>query len=169
VCLTTVSIRLLTLSSLLIGLALTTTTFSSSTPITFAQDVKSYVDSFENLGKEVRNLTQSYHNETGKYGNSQVDNETKITITDNYKPKYESMINKAKALQTPEQLQNVTDQYIKSLESELQSNNHFRNYLATNNATEYELSKKLFSDSLVYEIESFKNLNSSGVDVTIVP
>jgi hypothetical protein len=166
--LTNVSIRLLGLSSLFVVLAFTTTAFSSSTPITFAQDIKSFVGSFENLGKEATNLTQSYHNEIGKFGIGQVDNETKITITDNYKPKYESLINKAKALQPPEQIQNVTDLYIKSLESELQSNNHFRNYLATNNVTENELSKKLFSDSLVYELESFKTLNSSGVDVMFV-
>jgi len=159
--LTKISIRLLALSSLLIALALTTT-FSSSTPITFAQDTTSFVGSFENLVKEVNNLSQSYHNETGNSGNGQVDNETIITITDNYKPKYESLIDKAKALQPPEQFQNGTDLYIKSVESELQSNNHFRNYLATNNATENELSIKLLSDSLNYETEAFKNLNSSG-------
>ena len=158
---TKISIRLLALSSLLIALALTTT-FSSSTPITFAQDTTSFVGSFENLVKEVNNLSQSYYNETGNSGNGQVDNETIITITDNYKPKYESLIDKAKALQPPEQFQNGTDLYIKSVESELQSNNHFRNYLATNNATENELSIKLLSDSLNYETEAFKNLNTSG-------
>jgi len=151
----------LALSSLLIALALTTT-FSSSTPITFAQDTTSFVGSFENLVKEVNNLSQSYYNETGNSGNGQVDNETIITITDNYKPKYESLIDKAKALQPPEQFQNGTDLYIKSVESELQSNNHFRNYLATNNVTENELSNKLLSDSFTYETEAFKNLNSSG-------
>ena len=97
--LTKVSIRILGLSSLLIVLAFTTAKFSSSTPITFAQDSTSFVGSLENLVKEVNNLSQSYHNETGKSGNGQVDNETIITITDNYKPKYESLINKAKALQ----------------------------------------------------------------------
>lgn len=166
--LTNVSIRILGLSSLLIVLAFTTAKFSSSTPITFAQDSTSFVGSIENLVKEVNNLSQSYHNETGKSGNGQVDNETIITITDNYKPKYESLINKAKALQPPKQFQNGTDLYVKSVESELQSNNHFRNYLATNNATENELSNKLLSDSFTYETEAFKNLNSSG-QFTIVP
>ena len=166
--LTKVSIRILGLSSLLIVLAFTTAKFSSSTPITFAQDSTSFVGSIENLVKEVNNLSQSYHNETGKSGNGQVDNETIITITDNYKPKYESLINKAKALQPPKQFQNGTDLYVKSVESELQSNNHFRNYLPTNNATENELSNKLLSDSFTYETEAFKNLNSSG-QFTIVP
>ena len=165
---TKISICQLALSSLLIGLALTATTFSSSTPITFAQDTTSFVGSFENLVKEVNNLSRSYYNQTGNSGNGQVDNETIITITDNYKPKYESLINKAKALQPPEQFQNGTDLYIKSVESELQSNNHFRNYLATNNATESKLSSKLLSDSFNYEIEAFKKLKASGL-FSIVP
>lgn len=163
-----VGIRLLGLFSLLIVLALFTTTFSSSAPITFAQDSTSFVRSFESLVKEVNNLSQSYHNDTGKSGNGQVDNETIITITDNYTPKYEILINKAKALQPPEQFQNGADLYIKSLESELLSNNHFRNYLATNNVTENELSNKLLSDSFTFETQAFKNLNSSG-QFTIVP
>jgi hypothetical protein len=165
-------IRLLGSSSLLFILvftAITTTAiFSSSTPITFAQDITSFVSSFENLVKEVNDLSGSYHKETGKSENGQADNNTIITITDSYKPKYESLIDKAKALQPPKQFQNATDLYIKSLESELQSNNHFRNYLATNNATESELSNKLLSDSFTYESEAFKQLNSSG-QFSIIP
>ena len=57
--LTKVSIRILGLSSLLIVLAFTTAKFSSSTPITFAQDSTSFVGSLENLVKEVNNLSQT--------------------------------------------------------------------------------------------------------------
>jgi integrase/recombinase XerD len=64
--------------------------------------------------------------------------------------------------------QNATDLYTKSLESELQSNNHFRNYLLTNNSTESKLSSKLLSDSFTNEIEAFKKLKASGL-FTIVP
>ena len=63
-----------------------------------------------------------------------------------------------KSLQPPKQFQNATDLYTKSLESELQSNNHFRNYLLTNNSTESKLSSKLLSDSFTNEIEAFKKL-----------
>ena len=107
-------------------------------------DSTSFASSFENLVKKANNLSQSYHNETGKSAKGQVDNKTIIAITDSFKPKYESLITEAKALQPPKQFQNATDLYIKSLESELQSNNHLRN------------SSKLLSDSFNYEIEAFK-------------
>jgi len=58
--------------------------------------------------------------------------------------------------------------YTKSLESELQSYIHFRNYLSTNNSTENELSSKFLDDAFKFEIDSFKALKSSGM-FRIVP
>jgi len=71
-------------------------------------------------------------------------------------------------LQPPKQYKNATDLYTKSLESELQSNNHFRNYISTNNSTDNKLSSKLLSDAFNYETEAFKKLKASG-SFTIVP
>jgi hypothetical protein len=161
--------------SLSIIIAFTIVTFSNPSQLSLAQSstsssqpTASFVSSFENLVKKANNLSQSYHNETGKSAKGQVDNKTIIAITDSFKPKYQSLINEAKALQPPKQFQNATDLYIKSLESELQSNNHFRNSLATNNSTESKLSSKLLSDAFNYEIEAFKKLKASG-SFTIVP
>lgn len=165
---TKVNMRLLGLSSLLIVLAFTAATFSNPVPTSFAQNSTSFVSSFENLVKKANNLSQSYHNETEKSTKGQVDNKTIIAITDSFKPKYQSLINEVKALHPPKQFQNATALYIKSLESELQSNNHLRNSLATNNATESKLSSKLLSDSFNYEIDAFKKLKASGL-FTIVP
>jgi hypothetical protein len=91
-----------------------------------------------------------------------------VAITDNYLPKYQNLVSESKALQPPKQYQDATDLYTKSLESELQSNTHFRNYLSTNNSTENKLSSKLLSDSFNYEIEAFKKLKATG-SFTIVP
>jgi len=113
-------------------------------------------------------LTQSYENEYAKWKSHQCDNKTMISVTNNYLPKYEKLINESKALQPPKQYQNATYLHTKSLESELQSNNHFRNYLLTNNSTESKLSSKLLSDAFKYEIEAFKKLKSSGL-FTIAP
>jgi hypothetical protein len=150
------------LSLLLVTLAFATPTFSNHAQTIYAQENTSFVKSLENLGKKAHDLTLSYANETGKLGKVQVDNKTKIAITDSFKPKFQSLINEAKALQPPKQLQNATDLYIKSLESQLQSNNHYRNYLATNNATENKLSTKLLSDAFNYELEAFKKFKDSG-------
>ena len=165
---TKVSMSLLGLSSLLIILSFTIVTYSNPSQISFAQNGTSFVSSFEKLVKKANNLSQSYHNETGKFAKGQINNKTMIAITDNYLPKYQSLINESKSLQPPKQFQNATDLYTKSLESELQSNNHFRNYLLTNNFTESKLSSKLLSDSFTNEIEAFKKLKASG-SFTIVP
>ena len=165
-----ISVRLLGigLAFLFIVLAFVTAILSVTPQTSYAQNSTSFVSSFESLVKKANNLSHSYHNETEKSTKGQVDNKTIIAITDSFKPKYQSLINEVKALHPPKQFQNATDLYIKSLESELQSNNHLRNYLATNNATESKLSSKLLSDSFNYEIDAFKKLKSSGL-FTIVP
>jgi hypothetical protein len=161
------SMSLIGLSSLII-LAFTIITFSNPSQLSFAQNSTSFVSSFEKLVKKTNILSESYHNETGKFAKGQINNRTMISITDNYLPKFQSLVNESKALQPPKQFQNATDLYTKSLESELQSNTHFRNYLSTNNSTENKLSSKLLSDAFNYEIEAFKKLKASG-SFTIVP
>lgn len=154
--------------SLLIILAFTFVTFSNSSQLSLAQDSTSFVNSFENLLKKTNTLSQSYHNETGKFTKGQYDNKTMVAITDNYLPKFQNLVSESKALQPPKQYQNGTDLYTKSLESELQSYTHFRNYLSTHNSTKNKLYSKLLSDSSNYEIEAFKKLMATG-SFTIVP
>ena len=138
-------------------------------PNSLAQDsTASFVNSFEKVVNESHNLTQSYQHEAGKWKTRQYDNKTMISITNNYLLKYENLVNESKALQPPKQFQNATDLYTKSLESELQSYTHFRNYLSTNNSAENELSTRLLSDAFRYEVDSFKELKPSGL-FAIVP
>ncbi len=138
-------------------------------PNSLAQDsTSSFVNSFEKVVNKSHNLTQSYQHEAGKWKTHQYDNKTMISITNNYLLKYENLVNESKALQPPKQYQNATELYTKSLESELQSYTHFRNYLSTNNTAENELSTRLLSDAFRYEVDSFKELKSSGL-FTIVP
>ena len=133
-----------------------------------SQRSASFVNSFEKLVKDAHNLTQSYQNEFGKWKAHQYDNKTMISITNNYLPKYENLVNKSKTLQPSKEFQNASDLYTKSLGSELQSYMHFRNYLLTNNSTENKLSSKYLSDSFNYEIDSFRALKPSGF-FAIVP
>lgn|SRR5712691_11044731 len=154
---------------LLIILVFTSVTFSYSSQLSLAQNsTASFVNSFEKLVNEAHNLTQSYQHEAGKWKTHQYDNKTMISITNNYLPKYEKLVNESKALQAPKQYQNAIDLYTKSLESELQSYIHFRNYLSTNNSAENELYTRLLSDAFRYEVDSFKELKASGL-FAIVP
>jgi hypothetical protein len=154
---------------LLIMLLFTSVTFSYSSQLSLAQNsTASFVNSFEKLVNEAHNLTQSYQHEAGKWKTHQYDNKTMISITNNYLPKYEKLVNESKVLQAPKQYQNAIDLYTKSLESELQSYTHFRNYLSTNNSAENELYTRLLSDAFRYEVDSFRELKASGL-FAIVP
>jgi hypothetical protein len=163
-------------SSLSITLVFALGTISYLSQLSLAQNsnldssksIDSFVNSFEKLANEAHNLTQSYQSEFGKWKMHQYDNRTMIWITNNYLPKYANLANQSKALHPPKEYQNASDLYTKSLESELQSYSHFRNYLLRNNSTENELSTRFLSAAFKYEIDSFKMLKSSGL-FTVVP
>jgi hypothetical protein len=84
------------------------------------------------------------------------------SITDSYVPRFQELLTLVKNLQTPEQFENVTKFYLKSLQAELQSNTHYRNSLVSGNITEGLLSSKLYSDALRYEMESFGAFRSAA-------
>jgi hypothetical protein len=58
------------------------------------------------------------------------------------------------------------DLYIKSLQSEIGSYMHFRNFLITGNKTEDDTSTQLLSNALKYEIKSFAAFNNRTVTDT---
>ena len=90
-----------------------------------------------------------------------------ISITDKYLPEFQKLVNRAQALQptTAKYLQ-AKDLYIKSLQSEIGSYTHFRNFLVTGNRTEDITSTQLLSNALKYEINSFTAFNNRTVTDT---
>jgi len=114
--------------------------------------------SFKELINKSRNLTQSYQNETTKLADGQYNNRTMIAITNNYLPKFQNILNESKVFLTSEPYHNASSLYTKSLESELQSYIHFRNFLSTANSTESEASMQSLADAFNYENKSFEAL-----------
>jgi hypothetical protein len=123
--------------------------------------------SYEMLINDSHLLTQSYQKEIGKWQSKQYDNKTMTSVTDNYLPKFQKLVNRAEALQptTAKYLQ-PKDLYIKSLQSEIESYKHFRNFLVTGNKTEDDISTQLLSNALKYEIKSFAAFNNKTVTDT---
>ena len=123
--------------------------------------------SYEMLINDSHLLTQSYQKEIGKWQSKQYDNKTMISITDNYLPRFQKLVNRAGSLQptTAKYLQ-AKDLYVKSLQSEVQSYIHFRNLLVTGNRTEDDTSTQLLSNALNYEIKSFAAFNNRTVTDT---
>ena len=107
---------------------------------------------YETLINDSHSLTQSYQKEIGKWQSKQYDNNTMIS-TDRYLPEFQKLVDRAQALQstTTKYLQ-AKDLYIKSLQSEIGSYMYFRNFLATGNRTEDNVSTQLLSNALKYEL-----------------
>ncbi len=98
-------------------------------------------------------LTQEYQEEEGKWNEKQYDNSTMIGIIDKYQPRYQEILDRAQALDTPERYKVARDKLTKAVETEMQSNEHFRNYLSSGNPDEYRKSIDLFSQSLQHSAD----------------
>lgn len=129
---------------------------------TTQQSEQSFVSSFEGIVKEAQLLTHDYDVQVEKWGRGEHNNATMASITDNYLPKYEDLIKKTEDLRPSTRYENVSKLYAKSLQSELNSHIHFRNYLVTRNITENEASVQSLSDALKYEMDSFGAFKSAS-------
>jgi hypothetical protein len=103
--------------------------------------------SIDNLAFDAISLTQQYQAEEGKWVNKQYDNSTMISVVDKYLPRYQQLIDRADALDTPERYKAARMYLVSAIESEKESNEHFRIYLVTGNQTEYQRSSDLLSES----------------------
>ena len=121
-----------------------------------------FVNSFQTIVIKSHLLTHNYQVQVAKWERRGYDNQTMASITDNYLPKYQNLINETMSLsfQAPSKYGKANELYLKSLESEFQSYIHFKNYLLTGNSMENETSVQLLSDALRYEAESFPAFKS---------
>ncbi len=117
--------------------------------------------SYEILINYSRLLTQNYQSEVGKWQLQQYDNKTMISVTDNYLPMFQKLVGGVEALKpTTENYLQAKEWYIKSLQSEIESYRHFRNFLENGSPIENEKSTHLLSDALRYEVNSFAAFNN---------
>jgi hypothetical protein len=124
--------------------------------------VQAFTEAYGRLLDDSRTLTHNYQNEVGKWKLKQNSNYTMISITDQYLPKFQSLIDRAKALPPSDKYTKARDFTIQSFQSELESYKHFRNLLATGNKAEDTKSTQLLSDALRYETQAFAAYNAAG-------
>lgn len=129
-----------------IGLLVFANPFQSNTQI--------FTESLRVLVSKSGDLTRNYQEEVGKWNMKKLDNLTMVTITDRYLSQFEELENEAKALNVPNEYENIRDSFVSSVESEASSYKHFKNYLISGDKTEDQLSNdKLslaFKQELVY-------------------
>jgi hypothetical protein len=116
-----------------------------------------FEESFVKLVNDTRSLSLSYQDEIGKWQQlNQHDNGSMITITNDYLPKFQQIAERVQELIPPsEGYGRALDLFAESIQSEMASHIHFRNFLATGDLKENERSIQLFSDAFKYEKEAF--------------
>jgi hypothetical protein len=115
-----------------------------------------FEESFAKLVNDTRSLSLSYQYEIGKWQLNQHDNSSMISITNDYLIKFQQISERAQELLPPsEGYERALELFAKSVQSEIASHIHFRNFLATGNLKEDERSIQLFSDAFKYEKEAF--------------
>jgi hypothetical protein len=114
-----------------------------------------------NLFNQVNNLSNSYQNTlVNQNYNQSIDNNLTIASeTDEYIDSLERIIGEAKKYNLQEKYKPVFNNYIQSLQNEINSYAHFKNYLLTGNNTENTISINLLSKAYDFETEAIKDFN----------
>ena len=115
---------------------------------------------FERIVIDTNALTQQYTSEEDMWLSR--DNSTMIQIIDQYLPRYDELIERAKALNTPERYKSAHDYLVSAIELERQSHQHFRNYLTTDDQSEYEKSSEMISRSLEQSVSADAAIKAAG-------
>ncbi|HET9806944.1 MAG TPA: hypothetical protein VFP49_08560 [Nitrososphaeraceae archaeon] len=111
-----------------------------------------------NLFANVNSASNEYQNELAK-GKESINNNNNMTIvnkTNEYTGKLEKIISLAKEYNIQEEYKPLLKNYINSLQNEIESYFHYKNYILTGNNTENKLSLDLLSKALNYETEAIK-------------
>ncbi len=119
-----------------------------------------FKSAFEKIVVDTNALTKQYTAEEDKW--LPKDNNTLVQVIDQYLPKYDQLIERAKALNGPEKYNSAKDYLISTIQLERDSYQHFRNYLVTANQSEYQQSSDLISKSLEQSINADAAIKGAG-------
>lgn len=122
-----------------------------------AEDTE-FLNNFYALVNDTNRISQNYDDEFGKWKKGEYDDQQIVRITDSSLPQYDQLIAKALSLSTPEKFQNALDLYIKSLNSERESNALFGDFIRTGDTSLNETSRNLLDDAYKYESDSFASI-----------
>ncbi|HEU4605825.1 MAG TPA: hypothetical protein VFS46_06255 [Nitrososphaera sp.] len=121
-----------------------------------------YKRAFEQIVIDTNALTREYQAEESKWLAKEYDNSTMIAIIDQSLPRYQDLVDRAKALDTPERYREAHGYLVSAIDSEKRSNEHFRNYLATGDQEEYDRSSSMLSRSLADSARADAAIKAAG-------
>lgn len=120
----------------------------------------------ESLFNQVNNASANYQNDLDKLNLSINDNNNNLTIINKnqeYIDNLKEIISSAKSATVQQEYKSLLNNYIVSVESEMESYSWYNKYLLTGNLTENNLSMDLLSKAYNYEtqaINEYKKLES---------
>jgi hypothetical protein len=134
--------------------------------------IHAFEDAFIGIVNDTRNLSIAYQDEIAKLQSGVYDNQTFVTITDLYLQMYQQLLARADALKQwpaplPQNYSKAIDLYSESIRTEMESQEHLRNYISTGDLAENERSLELLSESLRFELEAFIAFRSVANDTTV--
>lgn len=110
-----------------------------------------------NLFDSVNSLSNEYYQYDSDIGKETVNNNmTIVNKTNEYIGNLEKIISLAKEYNIHEEYKPVLNNYINSLNNEIESHIHYKNYILTGNNTESKLAEDLLSNALNFESEAIK-------------
>ena len=133
--------------------------------------IHAFEDAFLGIVNDTRNLSFAYQDEIAKLQSGVYDNQTFVTITDLYLQMYQQLLARAgtlnqSAASLPLNYSKAVDLYSESIRTEMESQEHLRNYYSTGDLAENEKSIQLLSESLKFELEAFNAFRSVANDTT---
>ena len=137
-----------------------------------ATTIHAFEDAFIGIVNDTRNLSLAYQDELAKLQSGVYDNQTFVTVTDLYLQMYQQLIARTDALKQwpaslPQNYSKAIDLYSESIRTEMESQEHLRNYITTGDLSENERSLELLSESLRFELEAFNAFRSVANDTTV--
>jgi hypothetical protein len=115
---------------------------------------------FEKIVIDTNALTQEYTIQEDQWLSR--DNNTMVQVIDQYLPNYDMLVERAKALDTPEKYKAAQEYLVSAIDLERQSYQHFRNFLVTGDESEYEISSDMISRSLEESVNADGAIKAAG-------
>jgi hypothetical protein len=133
--------------------------------------IHAFEDAFIGIVNDTRDLSFAYQDEIAKLQSGVYDNQTFVMVTDLYLQMYQQLLARAgtlnqSAASLPQNYSKAIDLYSESIRTEMESQEHLRNYISTGDLAENEKSIQLLSESLKFELEAFKAFRSVANDTT---
>ena len=130
--------------------------------VTQATNSDNYVRTIQSISDQSRALTHTYENSFAKWRAGEIGTEEMLRVTDIQLENLEGLVTKLKNTEPPEKFRLAHELSILSLNQELQSDMHIRNYIETGNDDEYQRSEELLQKALDYETQAFEEFSRAS-------